>query len=78
MAARPKMFWPFARRPLTEPSALEKSSFAAGRLSGQDPATPYGFPTPEGLDPVAFAAGLIEGRASVMSRGHRALRRWQS
>lgn len=70
-----RRLWPFTHRPLTEPSALEKSSFAAGRLCGQDSATPYGIATPEGLDPVAFAAGLIEGRSSVMSRGQRALRK---
>lgn len=42
---------------------LQKQSFKAGLTAGRDPATPYGIQTPHGLDSVAFAAGLIEGRA---------------
>lgn len=68
------LFGFLARRPRFEPSPLQTESFAQGRARGNDPSTPYGLKTPEGLGPVAFAAGLIEGRAEVMNPGHRALR----
>ena len=47
---------------------IQKQSYRAGLAAGNDPATPYGILAPQGLDPVAFAAGLIEGRASVRRR----------
>lgn len=66
--------WPFTQKPPFDTSPLQKQSFAAGRLCGNDPETPYGMRCPDGLDPVAFAAGLIEGRTDILSAGHRALK----
>ena len=44
---------------------LQTQSFKAGQLAGEDPSTPYGTKASEGLDRLAFAAGMVEGRARV-------------
>jgi len=59
---------------LVEPTRLQKESYAAGFVCGTDPATPYGIKAPEGLDSVAFAAGLIEGRGQAR-KGPKGLRK---
>jgi hypothetical protein len=40
-------------------------SWEAGFKAGKDPATPYGIRAPAGLDSLAFAAGLGEGRVEA-------------